>query len=236
MLNRIASYLLSRLGKTGYTIDSGISQADLIAILWKRALDLVRGLICRCFLKESRGWLFLGSHSIVRHKSKIRMGKTVTIGNYVQINALSREGIVIGDNVSILNNTIIECTGVIRDMGEGLVIGSNVGIAQNCFLQVRGRVIIGNDVIFGPGVYLFSENHNFDNPDLPVSVQGETRKGVRIGDGVWIGARAVILDGVKIGRSSIVAAGSVVNKDVPPFAIVAGVPAKIIKDRKSNTN
>ena len=164
------------------------------------------------------------------------MGKTVTIGNYVQINALSREGIVIGDNVSILNNTIIECTGVIRNMGEGLVIGSNVGIAQNCFIQVRGRVMIGNDVIFGPGVYLFSENHNFDNPDLPVSSQGETRKGVMIDDGVWIGTRAVILDGVKIGRNSIVAAGSVVNKDVPPYAIVAGVPAKIIKERKSNSN
>ena len=96
--------------------------------------------------------------------------------------------------------------------------------------------MIGNDVIFGPGVYLFSENHNFDNPDLPVSSQGETRKGVMIDDGVWIGTRAVILDGVKIGRNSIVAAGSVVNKDVPPYAIVAGVPAKIIKERKSNSN
>lgn len=233
MINRSASYLLSRIGKTGYTIDTGLSSTDLIAILWKRGLDLLRGFKCRCFLKESKGWLFLGTHSIIRHKAKIRMGKTVTIGNYVQINALSREGIVIGDNVSIHNNTIIDCTGVIRNMGEGLIIGNNVGIAQNCFIQVRGKVMIGNDVIFGPGVYLFSENHKFDNPELPVSVQGETRKGVMIDDGVWIGARAVILDGVHVGRNSIIAAGSIVNRDVPPYAIVAGVPAKIIKNRKT---
>ena len=63
-------------------------------------------------------------------------------------------------------------------------------------------------------------------------MQGETRKGVKIENGVWIGTRAVILDGVKIGKNSIVAAGSVVTKDVPEFAIVAGVPAKVIKLRK----
>ena len=121
-------------------------------------------------------------------------------------------------------------------MGEGLIIGNNVGIAQNCFIQIRGKVMIGNDVIFGPGAYLFSRNHKFDNPDLPISVQGETRKGVMIDDGVWIGARAVILDGVHVGRNSIIAAGSIVNRDVPPYAIVAGVPAKIIKNRKTITS
>jgi acetyltransferase-like isoleucine patch superfamily enzyme len=113
-----------------------------------------------------------------------------------------------------------------------LEIGDNVGIAQNCFIQVRGKVIIKNNVIFGPGVYVFSENHNFDNPDLPVVVQGETRKGVVIEEGVWIGSRATILDGVTIGMNSIIAAGSVVNKDIPPYSIAGGIPAKIIKSRK----
>ena len=236
MLEKITSYILKRLGKTDYSPDNRLSKKDLVIILLKRGIDLLRGFSVKYFLKTSGGWLFLGSHSIIRHKSKIQMGKTVTIGNYVQINALSREGIILGNNVSILGNTIIECTGVIRDLGEGLIIGNNVGIAQNCFIQVRGKVVIGNDVIFGPGVSLFSENHKFDDPDLPVATQGETRKGVIIEDGVWVGARAVILDGVNVGRNSIIAAGSIVNKDVPPYAIVAGVPAKIIRNRKKEIN
>ena len=140
--------------------------------------------------------------------------------------------IKLGKNVTILKGTIIECTGVLSNLGEGLTIGNNVGIAQNCFIQVRGKVEIGNDVIFGPNVSIFSENHNFDNPDLPISKQGETRIGVKIEDGVWIGTRAVILDGIILGKNSIVAAGSVVTKNVPPYAIVAGIPAKIIKNRK----
>ncbi len=65
----------------------------------------------------------------------------------------------------------------------------------------------------------FSENHSFSNPEIPVNLQGVTRKGVKIERGLWIGTRAVILDGVTIGRNSIVAAGSIVTKDVPPYSI-----------------
>jgi acetyltransferase-like isoleucine patch superfamily enzyme len=140
----------------------------------------------------------------------------------------------IGNDVSILKNTIIECTGVIRNLGEGILIGNNVGIAQNCFIQVRGKVVIGNYVIFGPNVSIFSENHNFNNPDMSISMQGESRKGVTIEDGVWIGTRSVILDGVTIGKNSIVAAGSVVTKNVPPNTIYGGVPAKLLKTRNKS--
>lgn len=139
---------------------------------------------------------------------------------------------MIGNNVSIHKYTIIDCTGVLRNLGEELIIGDNVGIAQNCFIQVRGKVVIGNNVIFGPNVSIFSENHVFENPELPVSVQGETRKGVTVEDGVWVGTRATILDGVTVGRNSIIAAGSIVTRDVPPYSIVGGIPAKVIKYRK----
>jgi len=234
MLKGVLPYILEKLGKRGYSPDSNLSSGDVLTILRTRGMDLLRGSFLRLSLKESRGVLFLGSHCTIRYRSKIRTGRTVTIGSHVEINALSLEGISIGDNVSILRNTIIECTGVIRNIGVGLTIGNNVGIAQNCFIQVRGKVSIGNDVIFGPGVSIFSENHRFENPDIPVSLQGETRKGVSIEDGVWVGSRAIILDGVQIGRNSIIAAGSVVNKDVPPYAIVGGIPARIIKTRIVN--
>jgi acetyltransferase-like isoleucine patch superfamily enzyme len=232
MCKRFLSKIFEKIGKGNYMLDNHLSNYDLTLILWGKGLELLRGFRIKYFLKGSSGLLFVGRRCKIRHKSKILLGRTVTIGDNVEINALSKEGIKIGDNVSILRNTIIECTGVIRNLGEGLSIGNNVGIAQNCFIQVRGKVVIGNDVIFGPGVSIFSENHKFDDPDLPVSVQGEIRKGVKVGDGVWLGARSVILDGVQIGQNSIIAAGSIVNKDVPPYTIAGGVPAKIIRTRK----
>jgi acetyltransferase-like isoleucine patch superfamily enzyme len=87
-------------------------------------------------------------------------------------------------------------------------------------------------VIFGPGVSVFSENHKFDDLEEYIINQGATRQGVSIRNGVWIGAGAIILDGVTIGENAIIAAGSVVNKDIPPYAIAGGVPAKVIKMRK----
>jgi len=106
-------------------------------------------------------------------------------------------------------------------------------MAQNCFIQVRGKVIIGNNIIFGPDVKIFSENHNFSDTNTSINLQGETRKGVTIEDGVWIGTGATILDAVTIGKNSIVAAGSVVNTDINPNTIVGGIPAKIISVRKN---
>jgi len=224
--------IIQKLGKSNYTVDTRLTNRDMIITLRSKFFSMLRGFLLKMSLKSSGGLVFAGKHTRIKYRKKISVGKTFTIGDYVEINALSENGVIIGNNVSIQRNTIIECTGVIRELGSGLEIGNNVGIAQNCFIQVRGKVVIGNDVIFGPGVYLFSENHNFEDPDLPVVVQGETRKGVVIEDGVWIGARAVILDGVRISHNSIVAAGSLVNKDVPAYSIVGGIPAKVIKMRK----
>jgi acetyltransferase-like isoleucine patch superfamily enzyme len=232
LVKEILNKIIRRLGKSDYTIDRNLKPGDMVKVLNRKFFSIIRGQLVRPFLKSSDGLIFLGKHVQLKFKNKIQVGRTFSAGDYVEINALSIQGIQIGNNVSIQRNTIIECTGVIRSLGIGLEIGNNVGIAQNCFIQVRGKVVIGNDVIFGPGVYLFSENHNFDNPDLPVMVQGETRKGVVIEDGVWVGARAVILDGVIIGKNSVVAAGSLVNKDVPAYSVVAGIPAKVIKDRR----
>jgi len=223
-MKRFINKLIQKLGREKYTIDEGLSNHDLFCILITRGIQIIRGSMLKTRLKSSSGAIFLG-------KNKIAVGKTLQIGDYVEINALSKHGIKIGDNVSIHKNTIIDCTGVISNLGEGLIIGDNVGIAQNCFIQVRGKVQIGSNVIFGPNVSIFSENHNFNDINLPISKQGETRKGVTICDGAWLGTRVVVLDGVKIGQNSIIAAGSIVTKDVLPNSIVGGIPAKILKMR-----
>ncbi len=230
-MRRLLNRIIQKLGRDNYQIDPSITSLSLFVLLVSKSSQLIRGLLLKITLKESSGIIFKGKHCRITHRSQISVGRTLILGDYVEINALSKHGVRIGDNVSIQKNTIIECTGVIRNLGEGLVIGNNTGIAQGAFIQVRGKVVIGNDVIFGPNVSIFSETHNFDDPNIPVHLQGETRKGVTIEDGAWIGTRAVILDGITVGRNSIVAAGAVVTKDVPPGAIVGGVPAKVLKQR-----
>ncbi len=193
-------------------------------------MQVFRGFYYKIFFKKVNGLFFVGKNVEIIFCSKITCGRSVTIDNNVKINALSKKGIYIGNNVSILNNTIIDCTGVFNNIGDGLIIGDNVGIAQNCFIQVRAYVSIGNDVIFGPNVSIFSETHLYKNTNIPIRKQGVSRKGVIIEDGVWIGTRAVVLDGVTIGKNSVIAAGSVVNKNVPPYTVYGGVPAKLIKN------
>jgi acetyltransferase-like isoleucine patch superfamily enzyme len=79
---------------------------------------------------------------------------------------------------------------------------------------------------------MIAENHNFQDPSRSVNTQGVSNQGIRIGNDVWIGACVTILDGVTIGDHSILAAGAVVNKDVAPYEIVAGIPAKRIRYRE----
>lgn len=223
--------VIQKLGRSDYSIDSQITNFNMSIILKNKFFELVRGLYLKVYFKRSLGLMFIGKHTRIEHCNLIRAGRTLFIGDNVCINALSKNGIQFGNNVSIHRNSIIDCTGGIRSIGEGLIIGNNVGFSPNCFIQVRGTVKIGNNVIFGPGVKIFSESHNYDDPKKFINEQGETRKGVTIGDGIWIGADAIILDGVTVGENSIIAAKSLVNKDVPPYAIVGGIPAKIIKYR-----
>lgn len=230
-MKKIINKIIQLLGRKNYTIDNSLTSYCLVLIILPKIHQLIRGLFLKLFIKKSRGVVFIGRNTKIKFKSKISLGRSIQIGDNVEINALSKEGIRIGNNVSILRNTIIECTGVICNLGEGLIIGNNVGIAQNCFIQVRGKVTIGNNVILGPGVSIFSENHNFSDLTKFINEQGETRQGITIEDGVWIASGATILDGVNVGANSIIAAGSIVNKDVPPYAIVGGTPAKIIKYR-----
>ncbi len=229
-MKKIVNNIIEKLGRTDYRLDVNITNIDLLIIVFIKGMQICRGLYYKLFFKNAKGLLFIGKNVEINFCSKISCGRSVTIDNNVKINALSKDGINIGNNVSILNNTIIDCIGVFNNIGEGLTIGNNVGIAQNCFIQVRASVSIGNDVIFGPNVSIFSENHLYENTNMPIRKQGVSRMGVIIEEGVWIGTRAVVLDGVTIGKNSVIAAGSVVNKNVPPYTVYGGVPAKLIKN------
>jgi len=119
------------------------------------------------------------------------------------------------------------------DFGSGgkLQIGDYSGIGINC--QVPFNIKIGKHVMMGPDVVVLDQNHRFDKVDVPIMFQGYVQYDpVVIQDDVWIGCRAVIMPGVKIGQGAIIGAAAVVTKDVPAYAIVGGNPAKIIRLRK----
>ena len=113
--------------------------------------------------------------------------------------------------------------------GSGIVIGDNSGIGVNC--SIHGPLTIGDNVMMGPEVVILTSSHNFDNIYIPMLKLGSSIKSVVIGNDVWIGTRSIILPGVKIGNGVIIGAGAVVTKDIPDYAIVGGVPAKVIRFR-----
>lgn len=107
--------------------------------------------------------------------------------------------------------------------------GTNCSV--NAYACISGKVRCGDGVRIASLVSIVGFNHGFDDPNTPINSQPHEIKGIIIGDDVWIGANAVILDGVTIGNGAVIAAGAVVNKDVPPLAIMAGVPAKLVRRR-----
>jgi maltose O-acetyltransferase len=119
--------------------------------------------------------------------------------------------------------------GAVFGNGMGVEIGDYSGIGINANIDMA---TIGRYVMMGPDVIILSTNHRFDDVNLPMGFQGfGVSKRVIIEDDCWIGARTIILPGRRIGKGAVVGAGSVVTKDVPPFAVVAGNPAAILKYR-----
>ena len=216
-----------------YILDPRLSTADLLGILWRRGWAVLRGLWWRWRLGACHGVLFVGRRVQIFHPRYLHVGRSVTIEDDVRINALSQEGVWLGDNVSIGRFTMIEATGLLTRLGKGVRIGANSNLGDYNFVGGAGGVIIGENVLVGQYVSFHPQNHIFVDPNVPIKAQGTTQQGIVVEDDVWIGARVTILDGVRIGRGAVIAAGAVVTHDVPPYAVVGGVPARVIKWRKT---
>src|SRR5438552_1124900 len=152
-----------------------------------------------------------GQNVVLRHPHKIHIGRDVVIDDNCLLDAKgeTNRGIRIGDGVFIGRNTILSCKNGDIDLGDG----ANLGF--NCEVFSASRVTIGRRVLMAAYSYVIGGDHDFSDPTRTVLDQSRTSAGVTIGDGVWLGAGAKILDGVTVGDQAVIGAGAVVRDAIP---------------------
>lgn len=179
------------------------------------------------------------------------LGKSVLIQN--DIDFLGSANIEIGDGVYIFKGARIDARGPKQNriiLGNQVVIEKNVEIgcldkttihidedtfiAPGVCIGGPGGITIGKNCLISAYSAIVANNHRFTDIRKPIKYQGVTSKGITIEDDCWLGHGVVVLDGVTIGKGSVIGAGAVVTKDIPPFSVAVGTPAKVIKNRCEN--
>jgi acetyltransferase-like isoleucine patch superfamily enzyme len=187
----------------------------------------LRGLLYRpLFATIGRG-VVLGRGLTLRHPRRISIADGALIDEGCMLDASgAADGLAIGAGTLVSRGTILSCKqGPIR-------LGSRVNLGWRCMVSSVGGVEIGEEALFAGGCYVGGGRYHLEDRGRSVASQGSYSRGpVMVGARSWVGAHAVVLDGVTIGEGAVVAAGAVVADDVPPFAIVGGVPARVIRDR-----
>lgn len=187
----------------------------------------VRGLLYRLMLHID-GWAAIEPGVRLRFANRIRLGHGAYLDEGVYIHACPG-GVSIGDGTLVMHGAVLHVYNF-RDLPHaGIRIGRNGLISEYTVIRGQGGVTIGDRVYTSPMTQIIAVNHVFDDRDQPFIDQGITAEGIVIEDDVWLGASAVVTDGVRIGRGAVVAAGAVVTADVPPHTLVAGVPARVIR-------
>lgn len=227
----ILDIFLKLAGKENFRLDSEIDTGYILRQCWKYGWMIVRGKIFSFGHKKITRNIFVGRHVKAIEKRSLTIGSKTKLQDGVYIDALSREGVLIGDNVVIGRNTRIECTGGLQSIGKGVKIGNRSTFGNDCIFGAAGGIEIGDDVVAGQFIRFHSENHNFYEANKLIRDQGVTHKGIKIGNNCWIGAGVVFLDGAELGNGCVVGANAVVTKKFPNNVVVAGVPAKILKYR-----
>jgi acetyltransferase-like isoleucine patch superfamily enzyme len=169
-----------------------------------------------------------GANVTLRHPRKIHLGDDVAVddGCVLDAKGTANDGIRIGSRVFLGRNTIVAC----KD-GD-VVLEDGVNISYQCAIFSASSVRIGADTLLAAFCYVVGGGHEFGRTDVAVIHQDRPSKGIDIGRGAWLGAGAVVLDGVSVGHDAVVGANSVVSQDVPPFAVAVGTPARVVRDRR----
>jgi galactoside O-acetyltransferase len=154
-------------------------------------------------------------------------GNNLRVGTGVRVTGY--ENISIGHNLNLMHNSALYAYDGRIEIGDNVAINSNVIVGAS---EDNGAIILRDNVIIGPNVVLRASDHVYTRTDTPIRYQGHSGGTILVEEGVWIASNCVILRDITIGAHAVAAAGAVVTKDVEPYAVVAGVPAQVIKRRE----
>ncbi|TAE58515.1 MAG: acyltransferase [Nostocales cyanobacterium] len=162
--------------------------------------------------------------------SAIEIGHGTHIFKDVRLDAKGHPNnrIYLGNQVALERNVDIGC---LKD--TYIYIGDETFIAPNVCIAGPGNIRIGKQCMIASHSGIYANSHNFADTSIPIKDQGTTCQGIVIEDDCWLGHGVTVLDGVTIGKGSVIGAGAVVNRDIPPYSIAVGIPAKVIKSRIS---
>ena len=213
-------------------MDLRISTIDKILILNHTFIKFFRGSVRRFFLKEVHGIFLVGKNVQITHGKHISCGKNVKFEDFSEIHGLCSDGLNFGDYVTISRGVMIRPSSYYGgDYGVGLTMGEHSSIGPYGYIGCSGKISIGKNVMLGPKCSIFAENHVFSDKESSIKSQGVKQKGVTIEDDCWIGSNVTILDGVTIGKGSVIGAGTLVTKDIPAGSIVVDKRIKNIRNR-----
>lgn len=229
----ILDVLLKIAGKDNFQLDPDIDTVYIIRQCWKYGWMMIRGKVFSFGNEKIAKNIFVGKNVKAIEKKHLTIGQKVKLQDGVYIDALSRDGVSIGDSAVIGRNTRIECTGGLQCIGKGVKIGDRTTFGNDCMFGAAGGIEIGDDVVAGQFIRFHSENHNYNDLSKLIREQGVSHKGIKIGNNCWIGAGVVFLDGAELGNGCVVGANAVVTKKFLDDVIVAGIPAKVISERNS---
>jgi acetyltransferase-like isoleucine patch superfamily enzyme len=192
----------------------------------------IRGILYRLILH-------MDGAAAIENGVRLRFADRITLKNgaYIDQGAYLHacpNGIEIGENSIIMHGAVLHVYNFRNMPHSGIKIGKDSLVGEYSVIRGQGGVQIGDRVYTSPFTQIIAVNHVFDDPHRPFVEQGITAEGIVIEDDVWLGASAVITDGVRIGKGAVVAAGAVVVHDVPAHTVVAGVPARVIKKIEEN--
>jgi acetyltransferase-like isoleucine patch superfamily enzyme len=206
-------------------------QEAIIGLLgWVPSLPgiALRGVGYRAIL-EAQGTPAIEQSVRIRFAGNVRLGRNVFIDHGVYLHACP-PGIDIGDDSYLMHDSILHVFNF-RDLPHaGIRLGKRCFVGERTIIRGQGGVMIGDDVLIAPAVQVLAINHVSATTRVPIMDQGIDARGIEIADGSWLGAGSIITDGVRIGRNAVVGAGAVVTRDVPDGAIVAGVPARVVRE------